>query len=43
MIKLLKKLFTRKPTEAELQAQHLNRLASATLLGIALNAGKKDR
>ena len=43
MMRLLRKLFSRKPTEAELQAQNLNRLASATLLGIALNAGKKDR
>lgn len=36
MLKLIRKMFVRKPTDEERMAQYHNQLAAATLLGIAL-------
>lgn len=36
MLKLIRKMFVRKPTAEEKLAQYHNQLAAATLIGIAL-------
>lgn len=41
MIKLIKKLFAKKPTKEQEQAAYYNALAGITLASIAWNAGKK--
>ncbi len=41
MFKTLKKIFKKKKTAEQAQAELYNNLAALTLIGISLNAGKK--